>query len=192
MMKEWKQTHELAQLGIAVEIIDHQFNTLYAQLKDSIAALKLHVSQDSKAQRRYKNLVTAFDHLEDNYKLLQPLYRTTGRVRRNVTGAELYNYALEFFEKRLEENKISFGITEEAKRWSTISFESILKPVIINIINNAIYWLGTVENRIIKMDSDGTNLFILNSGKVIEDYLLEDIFKLFYSGRPNGTGIGLY
>ncbi|MGH1437063.1 MAG: ATP-binding protein [Lewinella sp.] len=192
MMEEWKKTHELAQLGIAVEIIDHQFNTLYAQLKESIKTLESYIIQDSKSTRRYKTLVTAFDHLEDNYKLLQPLYRTTGRIRKDVTGFELYEYANDFFEKRLKDSNITFEITPEAKKWSVFSFESILKPVIINVINNAIYWLGFVEKRIIRIDTDGVNLFVLNSGKEIENHLIEDIFKMFYSARPNGRGIGLY
>jgi signal transduction histidine kinase len=192
MMEEWKRTHELAQLGIAVEIIDHQFNTLYAQLKESIKTLESYIIQDNKSTRRYKTLVTAFDHLEDNYKLLQPLYRTTGRIRKDVTGLELYEYANDFFEKRLTDNNIIFQITPEAKKWSVFSYESILKPVIINVINNAIYWLGFVEKRIIRIDTDGVNLFLLNSGKEIENHLIEDIFKMFYSARPNGRGIGLY
>ncbi len=85
--KEWRQTYELAQLGIAVEVIDHQFNTLYSQLAESIESLRIFMLSTKDADRRYKNLRTAFEHLQENYKLLQPLYRTTGKVRRDIAGS---------------------------------------------------------------------------------------------------------
>lgn len=192
MKEEWNKTYELAQLGIAVEIIDHQFNTLYSQLAESIKSLKTHIQINKDSERKYKNLDTAFAHLQDNYKLLQPLYRTTGKIRKDITGLELKEYAEEFFGSRLNENEIDFTITPEAVEWSVYSYESIFKPVVINVINNAIYWLQPVNKKEIRIDADGNNLLIMNSGKPIEDYLLEDVFKLFFSDRPNGRGIGLY
>lgn len=192
MKEEWNKTYELAQLGIAVEIIDHQFNTLYSQLADSIKSLKTQIQPNKDAEKRYKNLDSAFEHLQDNYKLLQPLYRTTGRIRKDITGIELKEYVDDFFNARMNENKIKFTITPAAEKWTTYSFESIFKPVLINIVNNAIYWLQPVDNREIIIDSMDGKLLIMNSGEPIEDYLLDDIFKLFYSNRPKGRGIGLY
>jgi len=36
---QWEQTRETAQLGIAVEIIDHEFNVLYSQINAAIKKL---------------------------------------------------------------------------------------------------------------------------------------------------------
>ena len=192
MKKEWNQTYELAQLGIAVEIIDHQFNTLYSQMAENIKTLKPYLKEDISSQKRYKNLSNAFDHLQDNYKLLQPLYRTTGKIRKIVTGLEVFEYINEFFGSRLKDNNIEFTISEKGKTWSVNSYESIFKPVVINIVNNAIYWLQRSHNKEIRIDSVDDQLIIMNSGESIEDFLLGDIFKLFYSDRPKGRGIGLY
>lgn len=190
--EEWNKTYELAQLGIAVEIIDHQFNTLYSQLADSIKSLKFQLQPNNEAEKRYKNLDTAFEHLQDNYKLLQPLYRTTGRIRKDITGLELKSYAEDFFKSRLDENKIKLSITPAAEKWTIYSYESIFKPVLVNIINNAIYWLQPVDKKEIKIDAKDNRLIVMNSGEPIDDYMSEDIFKLFYSNRPKGRGIGLY
>ncbi|QYH38467.1 hypothetical protein GYM62_06510 [Algoriphagus sp. NBT04N3] len=192
MKEEWNKTYELAQLGIAVEIIDHQFNTLYAQMAEGIKKMAPHLNDGHEPERVYRNLSTAFEHLQDNYKLLQPLYRTTGRIRKEITGLELKEYAEDFFGSRINENSISLTISESGKKWSTISYESIFKPVLINIINNAIYWLRRAENKEIKIDAEKEKLLIMNSGEPIDDYNLKDIFKLFYSDRPKGRGIGLY
>ena len=64
--------------------------------------------------------------------------------------------------------------------------------MIINIVNNAIYWLQPVENKKIIVDLIDHKLIISNSGTPIDDFSLDDIFKLFYSQRPKGRGIGLY
>jgi signal transduction histidine kinase len=192
MKEEWGKTYELAQLGIAVEIIDHQFNTLYSQLSESIRSLKEDIHGDEKSKIKYNQLVNAFHHLEDNYKLLKPLYRTTGRVRKEVSGTELFEYALDFFGSKLSESDIKFSITDKGGKWSVLAFESIFKPVIVNLINNAIYWLQASSLKQIVIDADNEKLIIKNSGAPIEDHKLTSIFKLFYSDRPTGRGIGLY
>ena len=46
IVKKWNQTKELAQLGITVEIIDHQFNALYSQVALSIKELKQYMDKD--------------------------------------------------------------------------------------------------------------------------------------------------
>jgi signal transduction histidine kinase len=192
MKEEWNKTYELAQLGIAVEIIDHQFNTLYSQLAESIKTMANHLQPSKESVRMYKHLSNAFEHLQDNYKLLQPLYRTTGRIRTSIKGEELKEYTEEFFKEKLIDNQIKYTITENGKKWTAQSYESIFKPVLINIINNAIYWLQGVDHKEIKIDAIDSELLIMNSGEPIEDYQLDDIFKLFYSNRPKGRGIGLY
>lgn len=192
MKEEWNKTYELAQLGIAVEIIDHQFNTLYAQMAEGIKNMEPFLKEGKEPGRVFRNLSGAFEHLQDNYKLLQPLYRTTGKIRKEVTGDELKEYTEEFFGSRLKENDISFTITDKGRKWSTLSYESIFKPVLINIVNNAIYWLQRADKKEIRIDAIGDELLIMNSGTPIDDHILEDIFKLFYSERPKGRGIGLY
>lgn len=189
---EWEKTRELAQLGIAVEIIDHQFNVLYSQLATTIKVIENDLCDEKQARRHYQQLINAFEHLEGNYKLLQPLYRTTGRVRRPIKGVEFFEYSDRFFGEQLLELNISLEITSAAKVLEFFSYDSVLKPAVLNIINNAIYWLRPVETRRIRFDADGNRLLIQNSGVPIDEYLLDDIFKLFYSKRPNGRGIGLY
>jgi signal transduction histidine kinase len=190
--EEWNKTRELAQLGIAVEVIDHQFNVLYSQLSNTIESFSEYVKNNAKAKKHYDMMRNAFEHLENNYKLLQPLYRTTGRIRKDITGKELYEYVEKFFSDKLKEGNISLSISESAKRMKIFSYESIFKPVLVNIVNNAIYWLLPVNDRKILIDSKGDELLILNSGEPIEEYLLEKIFELFYSKKPKGRGIGLY
>jgi signal transduction histidine kinase len=191
--KQWRETKELAQMGIAVEIIDHQFNALYSQVAYAIAQIREHLSNDEKAQRNYKSLKTAFEHLEDKYKLMSPLYRTTGKVRKDIAGTEIKEYLLSFFNTQLNDKNISIGSSSEFDNFSVFTYESILLPAFVNVVHNAIYWLTPVENRKIFLDfTENSKILILNNGVPIENFYLTEIFKLFYSKKPNGRGIGLF
>ncbi len=190
--RQWQQTKELAQLGIAVEIIDHQFNALYSRLAYTISSFDKNIKDDNKSLRSYNSLKIAFEHLESKYKLLSPLYRTTGKTRKNVTGQFIYDYLNSFFENQFKDKEIDFRSTVNFNEYSIYTYESIIMSVFINVIHNAIYWLTPVKDRKIILDFVQDEILIMNSGELIEDFYLFKIFELFYSRRPNGRGIGLY
>ena len=66
--------------------------------------------------------------------------------------------------------------------------------VLINIVNNALYWMKNSEIKIIEFACDvkTDGIIIRNSGLPIQENKLQKIFGLFYSNRPNGRGLGLY
>lgn len=72
--------------------------------------------------------------------------------------------------------------------------EPVIYSVLINIVNNALYWLKNSEKKIIEFAYDTAidGIVIRNSGQPIQDNKLQKIFNLFYSNRPNGRGLGLY
>ena len=85
-------------------------------------------SRGKEAEKEYQSVATSFDHLQDNYKLLQPLYRTTGKIRNIITGDELKDYIHNFFATRLADNQIKFTISGSGKngRQIPISLSSSL------------------------------------------------------------------
>ena len=194
LREKWQETQELAQLGIAVEIIDHQFNALYSKLAKIIDAMKGFVSDEEDSTNTYALLRTTFEHLENNYKLLTPLYRTTNRIRKDISGQDIFDYVQKFFEKEFREKEISVNCSSRFLKASFFTYESILKPVFINIINNAVYWLNSVEDRKIIFDFMDSKIVIANSGEPIDEVYINDgdLFKAFFSRRPKGRGIGLY
>jgi len=189
----WEQTQELAQLGIAVEIIDHQFNALYSQLANIIGMFKDSIKDNEKSHKVYKFLVSTFEHLQNNYKFLTPLYRTTGRTRKDISGREIKEYIEAFFSERLNSDNIQMTSTKEFDNSVAHTYESILKPVFINVVNNAVYWLASANKKRIHLAYEEDSYLIMNSGQPIDEvYIKEDIFKLFFSRKPKGRGIGLY
>lgn len=192
MKYQWEQTRETAQLGVAVEIIDHEFNQLYAKINHAIDRL----SNDNLFTdvEQFKFLKQNFKQLEDKYDLLSPLYRISGVVAKDIECNEIFNYLKKFFSSKLSNNNVLFEETSAFKNHIINIKEPVIHTVFINIINNALYWLRNSTTKHIKLDyfKDTNEIVIMNSGQRIEEHRLEKIFQLFYSNRPNGRGIGLY
>lgn len=189
---KWEQTRETAQLGVAVEIIDHEFNQLYAKINNSIA--KLSLEDNLKNEEQFQFLKQNFSQLEDKYDLLSPLYRISGVAPKKIDGISIYNYLLEFFATRFKSYNIEIKSTKSFSKHVLTIKEPAIHTVYINIINNAIYWMRNKDERKILLDyiEESQEIVICNSGFKIEEHRLDKIFEMFYSNRPNGRGIGLY
>lgn len=183
---------ELAQLGMAIEIIDHQFNVMYSQMNDAVNEINKYSRKNTGIEFSFKQLQSAFQHLEGNYKLLKPLYRTSRRTREVITGYQIEKYIKEFFENEFKRYRIDFKVNDPFREYEFFSFDSIVKPVFLNLVNNANYWLIPSSDRKIKIELIDNEIRIMNSGDRIDDNQLEDIFTLFYTRKRDGRGIGLY
>jgi signal transduction histidine kinase len=189
---QWEQTRETAQLGIAVEIIDHEFNVLYSQINSILNKIDKDIPPTLISV--FNNLKKSFSSLEDKYELLSPLYRISGATVKKIGCSSIFEYLKDFFERKLSSERVDFSATDLFLNHVIEIKEPVIHTVFINIINNAIYWVRNSEDKRIILDylPETKELLMINSGLPIEDYRLDKIFELFYSNRPNGRGIGLY
>ena len=105
----------------------------------------------------------------------------------------MLGYLEKFFQNAFSKEKIEIEHSQEFINRSIIIKEPVIYAVLINIINNAIYWMRSVDDKKIKFDfnQDTKEILIMNSGEKIKNFQLEKIFDLFYSKR-GGRGLGLY
>jgi len=189
---QWEQTRETAQLGVAVEIIDHEFNHLYATINNSLERLANEEIFNNSEQFDFlkKNL----KQLEEKYDLLSPLYRISGVVSKEIQCSAIYEYLKKFFANKLKVGGVEINASESFLNHVITIKEPVIHTVFINIVNNALYWLRNSKEKSIRIDywADTEEILIMNSGQKIEEHRLTKIFDLFYSNRPNGRGIGLY
>jgi len=184
--------HELAQLGMAIEIIDHQFNVLYSEMSSAIEFFKKLSDTKPEIEYNYRQLRNSFEHLETNHQLLTPLYRTMRRSKINIKGSEMKAYLNKFFEKRFERHRIEFTTDPSFDDYTFYTYESVIKPVFINIVNNALYWLIPSSERKIHITYENDKILIMNSGVKIDEADMDKLFTLFFTRKPGGRGIGLY
>jgi signal transduction histidine kinase len=183
---------ELVQLGLSVEIIDHDLERLYRGIRAGLSKLRNMVRNAPNASRVTEDLKASFQHLEDRYKLMSPLYRGSYRAKDRIDGSRILVYCRDFLEGPLNSVGVTLEATKEFRAFAILEVPAIVLPVFVNLIDNAIYWLRDQGERRILLDRRGEVLTICDSGPGIHPSLFDEIFEPFVSTKPSGRGLGLY
>ena len=183
---------EMAQIGMSVQQQDHQMNALYGKIKDSISAV-MSSSLERDAERKIQIVSMLFNQLEELYKKMQPLYRLSKRKKKWINGDMIVSTIKAFYEDKLEREGITLKEGDGLNNYSIFTYESILLPVILNVVDNAIFWLKDADEKIIEVFTKNPNeLVIANSGVAMKPAEMDRCFTQFYSKKPLGRGLGLY
>ena len=124
-----EETYDLAQLGISVEIIDHELNNYYRRINYSMSKLKKKCLTDPSTHDDYLQLKTNFQYLESNYKMLQPMYRSARRMKTEINGDEIYNDMKLFFQIQLADANIVFEEDDSFRDYQVFGLKSIFSSV---------------------------------------------------------------
>jgi signal transduction histidine kinase len=193
LQEQVNQNLELVQLGLAVEIIDHDLTKLFLGIRSSLARLQNLLRSTPKAMRPLDDLKTSFTHLEQRFRLMSPIYRGSYRVKTEIDGRRIVAYSRDFLGHQLRSAGVELKSSESFNALRIREVEAVVLPVFVNIIDNAIYWLREVEGRRqILLDRLGDVVTVCDTGPGIHPTLLESIFDPFFSNKPNGRGLGLY
>ena len=167
---------------------------LYSRMASSIRVLGEYAKTHPAVTDTYSQIKVAFEHMEANYKMLQPLYHTIRRQRTEFCGAYLLENVRSFYRSRLDDLNVDLSASDSFRNYKFFTIESVIFSVFINVVNNSLYWLVPVrESKIyFDYDSDAKALLLMNNGEKIDDHLLEEIFTLFFTRKSQGRGIGLY
>lgn len=192
LTERMEMTNDLTQLGVSAEIIDHELNNYYSRMRSSMDVLEQMAKDNTDIRSIYNQLNVSFQHIESNYKMLQPLYHTRKKYASMFSGKSVYDNMQLFFANRLQ--GVTFICDDSFAEYQFNTYESVIVSVFINVINNALYWLTPVSDKQIKLEYNPSTdeILIMNNGEPIEDRILKDIFTLFFSRRTGGRGIGLY
>lgn len=184
---------ELSQLGLAVGILHHEFNSTVGSIRRSLKDLRAWSDVDEKFETTYNNLRANFEHLDGYLNLFTPLNRRLNRKREEIPLLDIKVFLIDLFKSRLERHGIQFKHTKGFAKASIYGFRSTFYPVFVNIIDNAIYWLKKSDNqeKIIRLHADEHGIYVSNNGPAISKSDRERIFELRFSRKPAGRGLGL-
>ncbi|TQQ10020.1 histidine kinase [Vibrio cholerae] len=187
--REINQIRNLAQLGISFEILAHELSAQDKAVTRSLNSM----SSSAKGEIGFKNAMRAHKQFTDYLRFLSPLKLSGYQVRDNISGQEIVKNIFNFFTDLFEKQNVHVEISDSFKRMKIVDVQSRIIPVFINLVNNALYWVGMAEGeRIIKIDIINDLVVIANNGPAIDQDDVKNLFQLFYSRRPNGNGVGLY
>lgn len=184
---------EMVQLGLAVAIINHEFAASIKSVRRSIQDLGQISRTSSGLKPLYESIRHNFEHLDGHLNLFTPLQRRLHRNAQRIDGPKIRNYVLDVFQNRIERHKFNIECTDGFLSAKIECYPSTLYPAVINLIDNAMYWLSNIKgNRSIRLDADSEGIVVSNNGPEIDPRDAERIFERGFSRRPSGRGLGLF
>ena len=186
---------QLAQLGMAIEIINHEFSGTIRSVRNGLRRLKAWADVNEGLAELHDSIRTSFDHLDGYLTLFTPLQRRLYRRAVEIRGSEIRNFLEELFRARLARHDVSFRVTKAFDDAKIIGFPSNFYPVFVNLVDNAIFWVSQQNPRLertIELDERGGTLLVADSGPGVDVRDREAIFEFGFSRKPGGRGMGLH
>lgn len=190
--KKVRETVELAQIGLSVEMINHELHNMFRGISGSIRTLRHMFTKIPEAMERLNSLQSTFQHLELRYRQLEPLYRASYRIKKQITGKSILDFVKQFLSHDLEVVGVSMEASEAFLEFSILEAPALIQPAFVNLVDNAIYWLRSVDKRTIRFDTVNDAVVVNDSGPGIHETMLERVFEAFTTTKQNGRGLGLY
>lgn len=199
------QYSRLATLGSLVDRVLHDGRTAVSRLKNLVR-----FGQRDLAKRSWtpeQKLVEAASFLQGasvQAELLATLFNQiepfSGRKRgkpKVLPLRQIIDDAVAIF--KAEADEIGAEIEAQGKGIDVRVDQSEILTVIVNLIQNALYWLSTTSERSqrkvivsAKRNNDGSvSILVSDSGPGVADDLRDVIFDAYFSNRPDGVGLGL-
>ena len=183
---------ELMQLGLAVQLVNHEMETNIGAVRIGLRRLQPWAVSNPRLGVIVQDVRNAFQHLDGYLRMFTPLQRRLYRRRVTFTGEDLLRFGRGVFDERLKRHNIRLEATDEFRRFSITGFPSSFYPVLLNLIDNAIHWVQlTDRKRVITLDAAGDRLLVADSGPGIAPTDRAAIFERGFSRRRGGRGLGL-
>jgi signal transduction histidine kinase len=183
---------ELAQLGLFVQVIDHEFVHSIKEVRRAIGRLGDLGKDNPAIARVYQSVRMSFDALDGYLKLFTPLQRRAYRNNSVITGRRLYNNLKLLFAERFSKETVELRATAGFLDHHVKVYPSTLFPVFVNILDNALFWLRSRPQKEILLSLDGEALLVSNNGTPIPKKDREFLFEPAFSRKPDGRGLGLW
>ena len=185
---------ELAQVGTALGIVQHEFGATIRAVRENIERLGEWAELDEELNSIFTDIRASFDHLDGYLGMFTPLNRRLQRHKIPIVGEEIRRYLQHIFADRLERHNITMSATREFDQKLIEAYPSTYYPTFVNLIDNAIYWIVSRQDgeRSILLDADEFSFSVTNTGPGIPLAIKDWIFGFANTEKEGGRGMGLY
>lgn len=184
---------ELTQLGMAVEIIDHEFQATIRSLRNNLRRFRAWADVNEQLADVYHGIRVSFEHLDSYLTLFTPLHRRLYRSEIEIRGRDVNTFLMDLFEDRLARHGIDATASKAFLEHKFTGYPSTFYPVFVNLLDNAIFWLRDQEApRTIRIDVEGETMVVVDNGPGVSHEERDAVFELGFTRKPGGRGLGLY
>jgi signal transduction histidine kinase len=191
LREEAGRFHALAQLGVTVEIIGHEFESVSQTIHETLERFP----NDVKNSKVFQIVKSNHEQLVERLRFLSPLKLSGPRNYESITGKRIFEYLEDFFKAARERNAIRLEATDSFLSFSVSEMPSRILPVFMNLVNNSIYWSSqnNEQKALIRLDLIDGAVLVSDNGPGVDEDDLKHLFQLFFTRKVRGgRGIGLY
>lgn len=193
------RTQDLAGVGLSVESASHDLIAAGTESLRLARRILTELRQLGLATEPVyadtASLVQRLEFVDSRFRDVQGLFVSTRQKRASLDVFKFIRRVKSMYASLHRDKRIEFQI-DDIKPLKAMSTEAALLQCLINLVDNATYWLmsSTHEPRIIRVFGSGTSTIVVSdSGPGISPSDAEFIFEPFYSGKGDeGKGLGLF
>ncbi|HQS73153.1 MAG TPA: hypothetical protein PLB06_07720 [Sulfurovum sp.] len=128
---------DLAQLGMAIHVINHEFDASIKMVRDNLRRLKAWADVNQGLGGIYSGIKDSFDHLDSYLTLFTPLNRRLQRKATDIQGHEIEEFIFKLFGERFKRHNIEIKSSKAFRQSILKTIPSSIYPVFVNVIDNA-------------------------------------------------------
>ncbi|MBP5561582.1 MAG: ATP-binding protein [Muribaculaceae bacterium] len=190
---------DLAGLGMAVEKSSHDSIRILSLMAQNVKSFKKKLITHKYQEQ---DLIELFEELEENLnivhedmQMIQPLFKIQRQSIKNVSIKECISKVIRYFRNDID-GKIATNLDKIEDDLVIRTNAGLILQILINLIDNAIYWLGKSGNPEKKIhfaiSLSNRTLIVGDNGNGIREDVVPLVFNEFFSMKSNGRGLGLY
>lgn len=184
---------ELAQLGLAVEVVGHEFRATITAIRRNLRSFGAWAKRNPGLAPLHSELQASFEHLDSYLTLFTPLQRRVRSEPTELSGGEIFRFLSDLFEERLAKDDIKLEATDGFRKHLFEGRPAVFYPVFVNLVDNATFWLANrPQPRMISLDLSGQTLIVEDTGPGIPKRDRSYIFEPGFTRKPGGRGLGLF
>jgi signal transduction histidine kinase len=182
---------EMAQIGLILEVANHEHEKQVGSIRDAIEFLDKNVSTEARSV--LSTLSDSFEIIDTRIRLFDPLVRRKTPASDRLSGEEIKV----FLEQRFPDEFSQKDFVAVTPSFQKVVFTHVKRPVMLgaihNIFHNALYWCRKSPHQAqIRLSAAGQQITISDSGPGVSPRDSKRIFEPGFSRRPYGRGLGLY
>ena len=194
-LREQRDTDlEMAQIGMAVNIISHEFEKTVTTLRHGFRRMGAWANANPDLSSLYRDMRSAFEHLDAYLVMFTPLDRRLHSAKIRITGKEIFGFLRDLFVQRLERHGVVLNASDQFLDFSIVGYPSTFYPAFANLVDNSIFWLQRIRGqaRTITLDVENGEMVVRDNGPGVSRRDRLNIFLPRFSRKPGGRGMGLY
>lgn len=193
-------TEDLAAVGLSVETASHDMSMMLTKGVDAIDILIKDIDggvlTNEQVETELHSIRGMFSFVKDQMRDIQLMFKSSKQRRRPIRFEDLLEKVEKIYKRTLNRELIDYTVNKIGSPIIVKCTDAVLLQLLINLFDNAIFWLGTsdiIEKKItITLDGEKQQIIFSDNGPGIREDDKPFIFEAFYSGKEEGRGLGLY